>query len=147
MITLKVKGDLIQAFKLDKFDGIVHGCNAFCNMGAGIAKTIAKSFPSAFKADQTTEYGDRTKLGTYSKADTKHGLIINAYTQYHYGFGKMNCDYEAIEKVFTQLNKDFPGKTFGIPKIGCGLADGSWKTVKKIIDKVTPDINIEVYYL
>ena len=93
MINLKVKGDLILAFKLDKFDGIVHGCNCFCNMGAGIAKTISKSFPSAFKADQTTDYGDRNKLGTYSKVDTKHGLIINAYTQYHYGFGKMNCDY------------------------------------------------------
>jgi len=29
---------------------IVHGCNCFCTMGAGIAKTIKELYPSAYLA-------------------------------------------------------------------------------------------------
>ena len=147
MITLKVKGDLIKAFKLDKFDGIVHGCNCFCNMGAGIAKTISKEFPVALEADKTTLRGDDSKLGSYTIAETEFGNIINAYTQYHYGFGKVNCDYDAILKVFTTLNKEYKGKTIGIPLIGCGLAGGDWSIVEKLINESTPDLDIHLYYL
>lgn len=147
MITLKVKGDLIKAFTFDKFDAIVHGCNCFCNMGAGIAKTIANEFPMALETDEATRRGDESKLGRYTAVETEYGDIINAYTQFHYGFGKVNCDYDAILKVFTQLNKDYKGKTIGIPLIGCGLAGGDWNIVEKLINESTPDINVIVYYM
>lgn len=147
MITLKVKGDLIKAFKLDKFDGIVHGCNCFCNMGAGIAKTISKEFPIALEADKATSHGDNSKLGSYTIAETEHGDIINAYTQFHYGFGKVNCDYDAIKNVFTTLNEEYKGKYLGIPLIGCGLAGGDWSIVEKLINESTPDLYIHLYYL
>ena len=147
MITFEMQGDVIEAFKEGKYDGLVHGCNCFCNFGAGIAKSILKEFPIAFKADKGTIKGDRNKLGNYSMSITEHGIIINAYTQYHYGFGKMNCDYTAIKKVFERLNEEYKGQIFCIPKIGCGLAKGDWNVVEKIINEATPDVGIDVYCL
>ena len=56
-----IKGDLIQLAKNGEFDVIIHGCNCFCTMGAGIAKTIKDIFPEAYKADLNTKKGDRSK--------------------------------------------------------------------------------------
>ncbi len=141
-----IEGCLITNFKNKKYDAIIHGCNCFCTMGAGIAKTIKNNFPSAFEEDQKTKKGDINKLGSYSIAKTEYGFIINAYTQYYYSSKKKNCDYNAIKKVFTKINKDFAGKSIGIPTIGAGLAGGDWDKIYAIIDESTPDVNIEIVY-
>ena len=103
MITISIKGDVIKAFKENHYDVLVHGNNCFCNWGAGIAVQMRKNFPSAFKSDQATQFGDKSKLGTYSLSETKNGTIINAYTQYKYGGGRNNADLEAIRKVFEKI--------------------------------------------
>ncbi len=41
-----IKGDLIQLALAKRFDVIIHGCNCHCEMGAGIARVIKKSFPA-----------------------------------------------------------------------------------------------------
>ncbi|MBU8850049.1 MAG: macro domain-containing protein, partial [Desulfobacterales bacterium] len=63
-----LKGDLIQFALTGRFDVIIHGCNCFCSMGAGIAKMIRDNFPEAYQADLKTGMGDKKKLGTYSMA-------------------------------------------------------------------------------
>jgi O-acetyl-ADP-ribose deacetylase (regulator of RNase III) len=82
------QGDLVQKAKAGEFDVIVHGCNCFCQMGAGIAKTIKQVFPAAYQADLATVAGDQTKLGTYSVAQVKVPgrmlVIVNGYTQYQW---------------------------------------------------------------
>ncbi len=132
------KGDLLRLALDGEFDVIVHGCNCFCAMGAGIAKQIRTTFPQAYDADLATPSGDKSKLGTYSKAkvDTESGhfYVINGYTQYHYADDGVLADYKAIEKLFSRLKLDFNGKRIGYPKIGAGLAGGDWKTISKIID-------------
>jgi len=154
MITNIVKGDLIVEMMKMKYDAIVHGCNCFCTMGKGIAKTIKLKFPEAYIEDCKTKIGDKSKLGTYTKADISKKLnkpdtyIINAYTQYDfkktYDGSNINVDYDAIKSVFSSLNKDLAGKKIGIPKIGAGLAGGDWDKIAKIINSVTPDIDIEL---
>lgn len=42
-----VNGDIFKG----KDDVIVHGCNCFCNMGAGIALQVAKYYPEAKNID------------------------------------------------------------------------------------------------
>ncbi len=78
------KGDLIQKARAGEFDVLVHGCNCFCTMGAGIAKTIKQVFPAAYQADLATVAGDKTKLGSYSMASVEAAekplVIVNAYT-------------------------------------------------------------------
>lgn len=136
-----LKGDLLE--KIDEFNVIVHGCNCFCVMGAGIALQIKKKFPQAYMADLDTVAGDKSKLGTYTKAMHNQTTIINAYTQYS-TTNEVNVDYNAIREVFTKLNKHYSGSLVGIPKIGAGLAGGDWDKIYNIISEVTPDLYIKV---
>ncbi len=134
-----IKGDLIKLALEGKFDVIIHGCNCFCTMGAGIAKGIKSEFPEAYEADLKTEKGNKDKLGTYSNAITERNgykiIIINAYTQYHYKGRRMKADYEAIRSVFKKIKSNYPGRKIGYPKIGAGLAGGDWNIISEIIEE------------
>ncbi len=142
MITNERFGDLLEFAANGIFDVIIHGCNCFCSMGGGIARSIAERFPEANIADQRTIIGDRSKLGGYTSVTINNLKIINAYTQYDCG-GPKPIDYNALEKVFTKLNSDLaPDSKIGIPLIGAGLAGGDWNTIQSIINQTTPRLNI-----
>ena len=134
-----VNGDLIKLAMEGAFDVIVHGCNCFCTMGAGIARSIRTQFPEAFQADLDTEEGDRAKLGDFSQAtvvQNGHAItVINAYTQFHYSGRGVLADYDAIRSVFRKLKVRFSGKRFGFPLIGAGLAGGDWQVISEIIEQ------------
>lgn len=148
MIRQYVNMDLLKAFQHSDFDLIVHGCNCFHKMGAGIAGAIARTFPEALEEDKrSTEHGDWTKLGDYSSIETAYGTIVNAYTQYYPGRVPKHQLHTAIRQVFTKINADFAGKSIGIPKIGAGIAGGNWEEIAEIIQQVTPDVNIYVLYI
>ena len=132
-----VDGDLIKLALEGNFDVIIHGCNCFCTMGAGIAKGIKTEFPEAFKADANTEKGSKEKLGTYSSATVSRNgheiTIINAYTQHHWRGRGIKADYDAIQKVFASVKQSHSGKRIGYPLIGAGLAGGDWSVISNII--------------
>ncbi len=133
------KGDLVQKARAGEFEVIVHGCNCFCTMGAGIAKTIKQVFPAAFRADLATVAGDESKLGSYSQALVevagKALFIVNAYTQYQWRGAGRKADYDAIRTVFQQVKQSFSGKRIGYPAIGAGLAGGDWAIIGAIINE------------
>ncbi|MEP6067969.1 MAG: macro domain-containing protein [Paracoccaceae bacterium] len=135
----KVTGDLLQLALDGRFDAIVHGCNCMCTMGAGIAVPIKQHFPEAFEADQATQRGEKSKLGTISTAlIVREGAqfhVINAYTQYEYGRGKRHADYEAIRGCFRSIAKEFSDARIGYPLIGAGLAGGDWTIIEQIIEE------------
>jgi len=131
------EGDLIKLAQQGFFDLIIHGCNCFCQMGAGIAKQIKKTFPAAYLADQKTTIGDRKKLGScsFTKCQVKGGFckIINAYTQFHWSSFEKQIDYQAIRLCLKWIKENFSGQKMGLPKIGAGLAGGDWSIIEKII--------------
>ena len=134
-----IKGDLIKLAKEGSFDYIIHGCNCFNVMGAGIAYQIALQFPIAYTADQQTRVGDMSKLGgfTLSPAIREfngcHFYVVNLYTQYQPG---KNFDLKALEFGLYKLNKLIPSvRRIGFPLIGCGIGGGKWEDVKKVINK------------
>jgi O-acetyl-ADP-ribose deacetylase (regulator of RNase III) len=167
-----VEGNLIDLALAGAYTEIAHGCNCFNTMGSGIARQIAETFPKAVKVDLETTRGDRGKLGTMTYADTKpwggegHTLTVNnLYIQYGTGGylkGKPDIDYIALRAAFELLNKDIknlkaPGTNHngyydvcnviqlcGIPKIGSERAGGDWDIISRIIDEVTPDVDIEL---
>jgi len=133
------KGDLVQKAKAGEFDVIIHGCNCFCTMGAGIAKTIKQVFPAAFQADLATIEGDKSKLGNYSAAQVETSgrtlTIVNAYTQYQWRGAGRKVDYDAVRSVFQQIKQACAGKRIGYPAIGAGLAGGDWAVIASIINE------------
>ncbi len=136
-------GDLITLALKGHFDVIVHGCNCFHKMGAGIAKPIAQLFPEAHSVDKATSKGDRTKLGTFSQAEIIREdvsfTIINAYTQFDYRGRGVKVDYIALEKCFQTIAQRFPTSRIGYPMIGAGLAGGDWNTISRSIDEALKD--------
>lgn len=156
MIIGYVKQDLLEALNQERFRAIVHGCNCFHTMGAGVAKAIAKSYPSAVEADRRqTIMGDISKLGRCSVTTVPMDkLIINGYTQYRPGKCPTEQLYTSIQKLFTTLNRDWQctfmpldhkHNLIAIPRIGAGIAGGDWKEIERIINESTPDIYIVVF--
>lgn len=132
-------GDLIDLAKKGEFDLIVHGCNCFCTMGAGIAKGIRAAFPAAYEADLATSHGDRAKLGTCTFAEIDRSgtslVVVNAYTQFDYQGSGPKVDYDALRSCFRWIKKQHSGKRIGLPKIGAGLAGGDWSRIAVIIEE------------
>ena len=115
-----IQGDLIQLAQESYFDVIVHGCNCFNTMGAGIAKYIKQEFPEAYQADCQTIKGDRQKLGEISYAHITKGnldlIVVNGYTQFNYHGRGILVDYDALSSVFSLVKSKFTGKKIGYPK-------------------------------
>ena len=138
----EISGDLFENPK--QFDVIVHGCNCFSTMGAGVAKIIKENYPLAFQVDKNSKLTPKDKLGkiTHTTGLTIP-IIINAYTQFQWK-GKYNVDYEAIRSCMKLIKKQFSGKKIGMPKIGAGLAGGDWNIIKSIINEELVDENVIV---
>lgn len=144
MSNLKIiQGDLIKLAKQGKFDMIFHGCNCFCTMGSGIARSISEEFPEAYLVDRGTTIGSATKLGTYTSAKissmSNDLWVYNLYTQYDFGTEKVHFEYAAFEillrKIEIQLSNCSNKYRLGFPLIGCGLAGGNPDTVTEMLEE------------
>jgi len=137
-----ITGNLVTLANEGRFSNIIHGCNCFNTMGAGVAKAIRWAFPQAYRVDQRSKKGDSRKLGTVSSALVEASeagddlRVINAYTQFRYGRGGQHVDYEAVRSCFSIIREQYavPGSITAYPLIGCGLAGGDWNIISDIID-------------
>lgn len=141
-----VPGDLIKLAEARQFDVIGHGCNCQHRMGAGIAKSLAKRFPLIREADAATPFGERGKLGTYSKAHIAELdlTILNIYSQFDTSGPLPRVDYGAIELAARSIAAEFPGKRLGLPMIGAGLAGGDWLIIKEILGRELEAVDLTV---
>lgn len=148
--------DIFQAIDEGQFDVLIHQCNCFNNMGAGIAPLIAKRFPQAELVDKQTIPGDLTKLGSFSHAIIEPDLemmVINVYGQYHYSryakrtgteYPALRQSLKSVAEFLRSLGQGFPFK-IGMPKIGCGLGGGNWEIVSQIIEEELGGYDVTVY--
>ena len=150
MIVYK-KGDLLKSGA----EILVHGCNCFCVMGAGVAQMIKHRWPRALEADKKfLTSGDHDKMGGYSASGTatsEDPLIINLYTQYGFDRGDRQLDYDALmtgmELLAGDLVKLDPDRALRVamPMIGAGLAGGDWDIIELMINKAFEDRKVEVW--
>lgn len=167
-----VKGNLLDLAEQGKFDIVVQGCNCQNTMGSGLAKEIRERYPKAYIADQVTQKGDPDKLGCFTQSHVngtryEHPLqdfgftefeagpdvkdcrkiaysftILNAYTQYAYGYDdKQYVSYDALKQAFTQIKLLYDlnpqaSMRIGIPKIGAKRGGGDWNVISQIIDDI-----------
>lgn len=147
-----IHGDLIDLSNNDAFDVIVHGCNCFHTMGAGLARQIRRRFPVAYHADCRTIKGDRRKLGTCSVAScmTRQDQslsVVNAYIQYDWrGVGR-KVDYDALRQCLAWIAQRYPRHRIGLPMIGCGLAGGDWSIIEGIIAEELGTLDVTIVRL
>lgn len=148
---IREKGDLLLMADAGEFDIIIHGCNCFNTMGAGIARQIADRYPKAKDADDITVRGDITKLGNYSygwhiREDITALVIFNAYTQYSTSkAGEDVFEYDAFKLILRKIAHEVSGfqKTdvnIGLPYIGMGLAGGDAKRILQIMEDFAESI-------
>ena len=164
----EVEGDLIKLANEGNFDVIAHGCNCFCTMKRGIAPQIAKAFYcDTFDLELSHYKGDINKLGqidykelSFSENENKFKyyvdspdkelyrlIVVNAYTQYHWGTESKPFDYDAFILCMRKMNHIFHDKHIGLPQIGSHLAGGDWNLIKPIIQRELKDcfVTIVIY--
>lgn len=138
-------GNLIDMAGSGEFNVIIHGCNCFRRMGAGIAKEIRARYPGAYEADCSYgSIGDFNKLGNLSLYVGDKFVIINAYTQYDTARkGDANTDlfeYAAFSTILRKVAHSYKDSKIGIPYIGMGLAGGNKDTIMTQLHKFARDV-------
>lgn len=141
-----VQGDLLES----DCDIIMHQCNCFNKMGAGIARQIKDKYPKAFEADYNYPVPlGKDRLGGYSTAIDKGVLIVNLYAQIEYGRGtRTQYEYfqKALRNALKNIPKDGPEVKIGLPYgIGCGPAGGNWNIIIGIITEAAEEFNVDIY--
>jgi O-acetyl-ADP-ribose deacetylase (regulator of RNase III) len=121
-----VDGDLIKLAQRGHFDVIAHGCNCFCQMGAGIAPQMAKAFGCDKFEKEITEYqdcdeeygdwytvetenkGDINKLGTIDYEQKyiwfNHPMSKDPVVMNHRSVGQPDTQPLIVVNAYTQYN-------------------------------------------
>lgn len=140
-------GDVIKAFE-EKYDMLVHGCNCFCTMGAGIARTLSRKWPAVLMDDRKTKRGDTTKLGNTRIVEVMPDkYVVNAYTQF--GIGNKALNTQAFKDCFKEIEALYTskGKKVCMPAVGMGLAEGKPEKLVPILQEIFEKSNIDMYVL
>lgn len=144
----EIKGDLIKLALKGEFDAITHGCNCFCNMGAGIAVPMNKTFGVGnYPLEHPNLKGNINKLGQiefrhFPLTSEKSVYVINSYTQYSPSKNTKPLDYDALRLCLRKINYSFNGNKVGLPLIGCGLAGGDPERVIPMIKEELKDCDV-----
>lgn len=145
MVKIKI-GNILEAEE----NIIVHQVNIQGIMGGGVARQLALQYPNLEK-----EYLEYCKFynksfhqlkGQVFKIMLNGKFIMNMFSQEE----NFNTNYEAMRKGLEQI-KEY-AETFNLSvcmpyKIGCGIANGDWNKVYKIIEKVFSDYDVTLYRL
>lgn len=124
-----INGDAVEEFIKEPNSALAHGCNVFCKMRRGIAKTISDKYPIARQADDATGTG-RQKIGTFSVccvSNENRNYIFNLYTQYTYWDESDMLEYGAVLLSLARCLRhcrELGVTKLYIPRIGSGLARG-----------------------
>ena len=155
-------GNLLEDTSVDV---ILQQCNIHICMGGGLALAIKNMYPEAYAADCETVSGDASKIGTYTKARCKRAdgsdvVIVNVYSQTGMGAYAGNTSYDAIYKVFADIeekisranetlikNKKRP-LVVGIPYgYGSVLGGGRWPVIEAITQAIFGESPVDCYII
>jgi O-acetyl-ADP-ribose deacetylase (regulator of RNase III) len=142
-----IRGDILETDS----DVIAHGVNCKGVFGAGLAKEIRDKWPEVYNnyMDKFLRLGWR--LGEIQINYPENKIVVNMATQENYGRDpkKVYVDYSAVAVCLDKLFKYCKEHSLScaIPKIGCGLDNGDWKTVGHIIAKTHKEnrISLNIY--
>ena len=137
-----LSGDLLQS----PTDYIAHQANCRGVMGAGLAKQIRTLYPHLFElyCQHCRNYMPTDLLGRAFI----YNHIITIFGQLNYGRDRsvVYTDYSALNRAFRSIHNRLPlDKSIAFPfGFGCGLANGDWNIVEKLIVDCFPNRDIYI---
>lgn len=150
-----IEGDILE---LNKDIIICQQVNCRRRMGSGLAKQIREKYPEVYQA--YLNYCPENKnlainvLGTILVTKCHDDKIVaNLFGQLNYGYNKdiVYTDYKALsESIYQAINLAYNlQKPIAFPyNIGCGLANGNWDKVYKIIESIANDVpNVIIFII
>lgn len=133
--------------------------------GAGFASAIAKRYPKAMLNYLAWHRGERRvstrrfELGAIQWVGVGHETsrsaawsdrwVVNMVAM-HGLRSERNphpLDLPALRRCLFTLGKEINGDPLVIPRIGCGLAGGTWDEVEPIIEDLLSHVDVHVYDL
>ncbi len=147
-----VYGSILDATE----DIICHQVNCRGVMGAGVAKVLCQRWPMIKHQYQwfcKTQFHDRPQdlLGKVQIVDVAPDKqVANIFGQLDFGRNshKKYTDYTALTNAFHTIRNTYAGKSLAFPYgFGCGLANGDWAVVSKMIEMYFGDMDVTIYRL
>jgi len=153
----------------------LHGCNARGEMGSGIAKAVRDKWPLTYRVyrmvwqDLRDQGEPHLPLGeVYWTVEMMDGsndtplyhwrilnrpdtlIVANCITQLDYGRDphRVYVDYDAVAKCLAKINALaflYGISAIAMPRIGCGLANGSWSRIEPLVRENITAADVVVY--
>lgn len=155
-----VRGDATQP----RGDGpqiIAHVCNDIGAWGRGLVTAISKRWPQAERAFRAwhTKSGERPfALGEVQFVEVAPGLwVANMISQHGIARRGKTADglppirYDALEQSLRAVAEFARARLASVhmPRIGCGLAGGTWERIEPLIERAfdAAGVNVSVHDL
>jgi len=138
---------------------VAHVCNDIGAWGRGFVLSVTKKWPEA-EADYRNWYQQNPPRNTYDPPYPEFVLgnvrcvkvsddiyVANMIAQtgiFKNQDGRPPIRYHALKKCLETL-AHLGADSIHMPRIGCGLAGGTWEEVEKIINETLTDMPVFVY--
>ena len=132
----------------DEYDVILVGTSIYNMLTNGFQFKLKCKFPEIEKANQTTNYGDKRKLGKRMTVNNTTPIISMMYIcNYPSLRNGPSIDYEALKSAIMTANAEFKGKKVMTTMIGCSDFDGNGDKDKvlDILETYGKDMDITIY--
>lgn len=145
-----VMGDILDATE----DIICQLVNCQGVMGSGVAKAIYTCWPNVKKSYQRfcrRFSAPEDLLGKYQLVEIEpNRFVANIFGQLEYGRDqyKKYTSYSALTDAFNEIRNTYSDKSLAFPYgFACGLANGDWTIVSKMIEIYFHDMDVTIYQL
>jgi O-acetyl-ADP-ribose deacetylase (regulator of RNase III) len=152
------KGDATQPVG-DGTKYIIHVCNCVGGWGRGFVVAVSKrwsepedAYRTWFRAKQHPVWGEFA-LGKIQVIRVEpNTCVINMVAQEGYGYYDKTVPpirYPALAQCLAQVASQaaLEGASIHAPRIGCGLAGGTWDIVEPMLVEAFKDIAVNIYDL
>ena len=145
-----VKGDATQPIGSGT-KVIVHVCNDIGAWGRGFVIALSNKWPKAKAAYMSMKEYNLGEVQMVSVEENTFVMNMIAQRGIRSKYSPTPIKYDALEECLNKIFLKVPSETSThMPRIGCGLAGGSWNKIEKIIKeamKLNPEIKVYVYDL
>lgn len=146
MITY-LTGDATQPIKKPAL--IMHVCNDIGGWGRGFVLALSEKWPEPERAYRRIRH---YHLGATLFVPVEPGIVVvNMIAQHDIrtcaACASPPIRYDALATCLQHVAADHPDSTIHAPRIGCGLAGGSWSVVEPLIEFYLKDREVYIYDL